>query len=85
MKLISLVLLVLMVFGTPVSAEPMGLDKSEEIMASGRVIKVDKQILEDGKVTLDFWYVAFEESLFYCVTNRGTQLYIECYDKKSLE
>ena len=70
-----------MLVGTTADGRPMGLDKSEEIIALGTVIMVDKKILEDGKVTLDFWYVTFQGSLYYCVTNRGTALYIECYDK----
>ena len=75
----------LIIFCMPVNAKPMGLDKSEEIIALGKVIKVDKQIIKDGNVTLDFWYVAYENSLYYCVTNRGTQLYIECYNKNALD
>ena len=73
-----------MILSASVNARPMGLDKSEEIIALGKVIKVDKQIIKDGEVTLDFWYVAYDRSLYYCVTNRGTQLYIECYDKNTL-
>ena len=81
MKQISALIVALVVSGSIVSAEPMGLEKSNEIMGGGKVLKVDEQLLENSKGILDFWYVAFENSLFYCITTRGTTLYIECYDK----
>ena len=83
MKKISALIIALTVFGSTVCAEAMGLKKSDKIMALGKVLKVDEQLLDDGKGILDFWYVAFENSLYYCITTRGVDLYIECYDKNS--
>jgi hypothetical protein len=84
MRLTSWVFLTLLILCCSVNAKPMGLEKSEEIISLGKVIKIDKQKIEKGDVTLDFWYVTFQNSLYYCVTNRGTELYIECYDKNPL-
>ena len=84
MRLMSSFLMLLILSGVTASAKPMGLEKAEEIMALGKILKADKQVLKDGVVTLDFWYVAYEKNLYYCVTNRGTALYIECYDKSPL-
>jgi hypothetical protein len=85
MRIVSAALVMLMLFGVTASARPMGLYKSDEIMALGKILKVDKEVLNDGKITLDYWYVAYEKNLYYCVTNRGTALYIECYDKRPLD
>ena len=85
MKLLSKVVVLFMLSGLNANSKPMGLDQSDKIIALGKVIKVDKEILDNGKVVLDYWYVVFKESLYYCVTNRATSLYIECYDKLPLD
>lgn len=81
MKRIGVLIVMLMLFGPMAYAKPMGLETSNKIMALGKVLKTDDRIVEDGKGILDFWYIAFKNNLYYCITTRGVSLYIECYDK----
>ena len=83
MKKFGALLILALFFCSTVNAKSMGLEKSNEIIASGKILKVGEQILDDGIGILDFWYVAFNNSLFYCLTTRGITVYIECYDKNS--
>ena len=45
MRIVSATLVMLMLFGVTASAKPMGLYKSAEIMALGKILKVDKEVL----------------------------------------